>query len=333
MKKKILTGDRPTGRLHLGHYSGTLQKRVQLQHLYEQYILIADIQALTDHFSQSHQITQNIIEITKDYLSVGIDANQTTIVIQSQIPEIAELTIYYLNLVPLSRLQRNPTVKQEIRQKGYRNTIPAGFLFYPVHQAADITIFQAEVVPVGLDQLPMIEQTNEIVRSFNRIYNTNLLKECQFILGDTPRLIGIDGQAKCSKSLGNAIYLSDTPEIIKQKVFQMYTDPNHIKISDPGQVEGNVVFSYLDSFYKDKEAVEELKKHYKQGGLGDVAIKNILNDCLQELLAPIRARRAALDSRMIKEMLYYTNQKAKKLAQATIKMVREAMGMDRLYEF
>ena len=327
MKKKILTGDRPTGKLHLGHYMGSLQNRIQLQNEYDQYILVADVQALTDHFECPEKVTQNIVEVAKDYLSIGIDPNQTTIVIQSQIPEIAELTVYYLNLVTLGQLNRNPTVKNEIQQKGYNDAIPAGFFCYPVSQAADITLFQAELVPVGDDQLPMIEQTNEIVRRFNRIYHTNALKECKAILSKTSRLVGIDGKSKSSKSLGNAIALSDPPEVIKQKVFQMYTDPQHIKASDPGRVEGNVVFAYLDAFHTDQEVVAELKADYRQGGLGDVVIKNILNDSLQILLAPIREKRNSLDTRMVQEILYHGTEKGGQLAKATIDMIREAMGM------
>jgi len=240
MKKIILTGDRPSGCLHLGHYVGSLKNRVLLQDSYEQYVMIADVQALTDNFENPQKITQNVYEVAKDYLSVGLDPQKTTILIQSQIPQIAELTIYFLNLVSLGRLERNPTVKSEIAQKGYDDSIPAGFFCYPVSQAADITIFGAELVPVGDDQIPMIEQTNEIVRKFNRIYNTDCLKECKAYLSPSSRLVGIDGKAKASKSLGNAIYLSDSSEEVKRKVFQMYTDPNHIKLSDPGQVEGNV---------------------------------------------------------------------------------------------
>ncbi|AXI24135.1 tryptophan--tRNA ligase [Cardinium endosymbiont of Sogatella furcifera] len=327
MKKKILTGDRPTGKLHLGHYIGSLQNRVKLQSVYDQYILVADLQALTDHFDHPEQVTQNIIEVAKDYLSVGIDPNQTTIVVQSQIPEIAELTIYYLNLVTLGQLHRNPTVKYEIQQKGYDEAIPAGFFCYPVSQAADITLFQAELIPVGDDQLPMIEQTNAIVRRFNRLYHTNALKECKAVLSKTSRLVGIDGQSKSSKSLGNAIAISDPPAVIKQKVFQMYTDPNHIKASNPGRVEGNVVFAYLDAFHSDQEAVSDLKAHYRRGGLGDVTLKDILNDSLQLLLAPIREKRNSLDAKMIKEILHQGTEKAAQLAKETIKMVREAIGI------
>ena len=230
MKKRILTGDRPSGKLHLGHYIGSLQNRVRLQTIFDQYVMIADVQALTDNFENPKKITESVFEVTKDYLSVGIDPQQTTIFIQSQIPEISELTVYYLNLVTIGRLERNPTVKTEILQKGFNHSIPAGFLCYPVNQAADITIFQAEEIPVGDDQIPIIEQTNEIVRRFNRIYNTDCLKECQPVLSKVSRLVGIDGVSKASKSLGNAIFLSDSTEDIKNKVFQMYTDPQHYKV-------------------------------------------------------------------------------------------------------
>ncbi|MDD9139409.1 MAG: tryptophan--tRNA ligase [Candidatus Cardinium sp.] len=326
-KKRILTGDRPTGPLHLGHYIGSLQNRVKLQETYEQYVMIADGQALTDHFMHPKEIAKHVVELAKDYLSIGINPAQTTILVQSQIPEIAELTLYYLNLVSVSKLERNPTVKYEIAQKGYRSNIPAGFLCYPVNQAADITLFQAEYVPGGSDQLPMIEQTNAIVKRFNKLYNTHILKECRIILSHMPRLVGIDGKAKASKSLGNAISLSDRPEVIKQKVFQMYTDPKHGKVSDPGCIEGNVVFAYLDAFHPDKETVEALKCHYKKGGLGDVTLKNMLNDHLQCLLAPIREKRETLSTHAIREMLYDGNQRARQLASVTMEMVRNAMGI------
>ncbi len=327
MKKKILTGDRPSGRMHLGHYVGSLQNRVKLQNDYEQYVMIADVQALTDNFEYPQKITESVFEVAKDYLSIGIDPNLTTIFIQSQIPEIAELTVYYLNLVTLGRLERNPTVKSEIQQKGYDDSIPAGFFCYPVSQAADITILQAELVPVGDDQVPMIEQTNEIVRRFNRIYDSSCLKECKAILSDTPRLVGIDGKAKASKSLGNAISLSDTEEEVKQKIFKMFTDPNHIKITDPGSVEGNVVFTYLDIFHHDKEEVKSLKDHYKRGGLGDVTIKNILNNTIQDLLKTIRAKRETINNKDIKEILYQGTNKTHQLAKLTMEQVRDAIGV------
>lgn len=327
MKKRILTGDRPSGRLHLGHYVGSLQSRVKLQYEYDQYIMIADVQALTDNFENPKKITENVFEVAKDYLSVGIDPTQTTIFVQSQIPEIGELTVYYLNLVTVGRLERNPTVKSEIQQKGYNDSIPAGFLCYPVSQAADITIFQAELVPVGDDQVPMIEQTNEIVRRFNRIYDSECLKECNAILSNTPRLVGIDGKAKASKSLGNAISLSDTQEEIKQKIFQMFTDPTHLKISDPGQVEGNVVFTYLDIFHPDKEEVESLKAHYRRGGLGDMTIKNILNNSIQDLLKNIREKRETIKQKDVQEILYHGTAKASQRAKLTMEEVREAIGV------
>jgi len=327
MKKRILTGDRPSGRLHLGHYVGSLQSRIKLQYEYDQYIMIADVQALTDNFENPKKITENVFEVAKDYLSVGIDPSQTTIFVQSQIPEIGELTVYYLNLVTVGRLERNPTVKSEIQQKGYNDSIPAGFLCYPVSQAADITIFQAELVPVGDDQVPMIEQTNEIVRRFNRIYDSECLKECNAILSNTPRLVGIDGKAKASKSLGNAISLSDTQEEIKQKIFQMFTDPAHLKISDPGQVEGNVVFTYLDIFHPDKEEVESLKAHYKRGGLGDMTIKNILNNSIQDLFKDIREKREAIKQKDVQEILYHGSAKASQRAKLTMEEVREAIGV------
>lgn len=327
MKKRILTGDRPTGKLHLGHYIGSLESRVKLQDQYEQYIMIADVQALTDNFENPEKITESVFELVKDYLSIGIDPQKTTIFIQSQIPEIAELTIYYLNLVTLGRLERNPTVKSEIQQKGFGDSIPVGFFCYPVNQAADITIFQAELVPVGNDQVPMIEQTNEIVRKFNRIYKTDALKECKAFLSGTSRLIGIDGKFKASKSLDNTIFLSDTSEQIKKKVFQMYTDPNHIKITDPGNVEGNVVFTYLDAFYSDKTEIEELKNHYKRGGLADTTIKDILNKTLQNLLAPIYEKRSNINNNEIKDILYQGTIKAKHVARSTIEIIREAIGI------
>lgn len=327
MKKRILTGDRPSGRLHLGHYVGSLQSRIKLQYEYDQYIMIADVQALTDNFENPKKITENVFEVAKDYLSVGIDPSQTTIFVQSQIPEIGELTVYYLNLVAVGRLERNPTVKSEIQQKGYNDSIPAGFLCYPVSQAADITIFQAELVPVGDDQVPMIEQTNEIVRRFNRIYDSECLKECNAILSNTPRLVGIDGKAKASKSLGNAISLSDTQEEIKQKIFQMFTDPAHLKISDPGQVEGNVVFTYLDIFHPDKEEVESLKAHYRRGGLGDMTIKNILNNSIQDLLKDIREKRETIKQKDVQEILYHGSAKASQRAKLTMEEVREAIGV------
>jgi tryptophanyl-tRNA synthetase len=290
--------------------------------------MIADVQALTDNFDNPEKIRNSVFELVYDYLSVGIDPNKTTIFIQSQIPEIAELTVYFLNLVTLGRLERNPTVKAEIRQKGFGNSIPAGFLCYPVSQSADITVFQAELVPVGEDQIPMIEQANEIVRRFNTIYSTDCLKESKPLLSKTPRLVGTDGQAKASKSLGNAIFLSDEPNVIKEKVFSMFTDPNHIHAGDPGKVEGNVVFTYLDAFHPNKDEVEDLKSKYKRGGLGDMVIKKILNDVLQDLLTPIREKRNELNKDYICNVLKTGISEAKLAAAKTMDQVRTAIGID-----
>ena len=327
MRQIALTADRATGKLHLGHYVGSLTNRVMLQERYQQYVMIADVQALTDNFEHPEKITQNIFEVAADYIAVGIEPAKTNILIQSQVPELAELTLYYMNLVTLARLERNPTVKHEIEQKKYGTSIPAGFFCYPVSQAADITIFKAEIVPVGDDQTPMIEQTNEIVRRFNRIYNTSCLKEAEGLLSTSPRLIGIDGKAKASKSLNNAIFLSDSAEDIKSKVFSMFTDPNHLRITDPGRVEGNVVFTYLDIFHTNKDEVEELKASYTKGGLGDTTIKSILNDTLQKLLEPIRGKRSLIKRSDLKEILYQGTSNARKVAQETIREVREAIGI------
>lgn len=332
-KKIILTGDRPTGKLHLGHYTGSLKNRVALQNsgLYDMFVMIADQQALTDNAKDPQKIIDSVIEVTLDYLSVGLDPDKTNIFIQSQIPELAELTAYYLNLVTVARLNRNPTVKDEIKQKGFGEGIPAGFFVYPVSQAADITAFKADLVPVGNDQKPMIEQTREIVRSFNNTYGEVLVEpEGMYPEGVEGRMPGIDGKAKMSKSLGNAIYLSDDSETVKKKVMSMYTDPNHIRVEDPGCVENNTVFTYLDAFYKDKEHLEELKAHYRRGGLGDVKLKRLLIDVLEEELAPIRARRKALEEN--KEYLYEVlrkgSERAREVAAGTLKEVREAMGIE-----
>ncbi|MBC6695847.1 tryptophan--tRNA ligase [Terrisporobacter mayombei] len=332
-KKIILTGDRPTGKLHLGHYTGSLKNRVALQNsgLYDMFVMIADQQALTDNAKDPQKIIDSVMEVTLDYLSVGLDPDKTNIFIQSQIPELAELTAYYLNLVTVARLNRNPTVKDEIKQKGFGEGIPAGFFVYPVSQAADITAFKADLVPVGNDQKPMIEQTREIVRSFNNTYGEVLVEpEGMYPEGVEGRMPGIDGKAKMSKSLGNAIYLSDDSETVKKKVMSMYTDPNHIRVEDPGCVENNTVFTYLDAFYKDKEHLEELKAHYRRGGLGDVKLKRLLIDVLEEELAPIRARRKALEEN--KEYLYEVlrkgSERAREVASGTLKEVREAMGIE-----
>lgn len=327
MGARILTGDRPTGRLHLGHYIGSLANRVALQQNYDQYVMVADMQALTDNMAYSKSIPSYIIEVVKDYLSVGIDPDKTTIFVQSQIPEIASLTCYYLNLVMLHRLERNPTVKAEMLTKGYGSNMPVGFLCYPISQAADITIFRATYVPVGQDQLPMIEQTNEIVRRFNRIYATDFLQECKPMVGQIGRLVGIDGKAKASKSLGNAIMLSDAPDVVKSKVFQMYTDPDHIRVSDPGRVEGNVVFQYLDAFCKDRQQLQDFKDAYRKGGLGDVTLKNFLNQILQDLLGPIREIRATLKDKDVREILDEGTRRAKNEAQANFQQIKKIMGL------
>ena len=279
-KKTILTVDRPTGKLLLGHYTGSLKNRVALQNedKYNMFVMVADQQALTDNAKNPKKIVDNLLEVTMDYMSVGLDPEKTTLFIQSQVPELAELTMYYLNLVTVSRLHRNPTVKSEIQQKGFGESIPAGFFIYPVSQVADITAFKADLVPVGNDQKPMIEQTREIVRSFNSTYGDVLvLPEGMYPEGIAGRLPGLDGKAKMSKSLGNAIYLSDDEDEVRKKVMSMFTDPNHIRVEDPGCVENNAVFTYLDAFCQDKDALEEMKAHYRRGGLGDVKVKRYLN--------------------------------------------------------
>jgi tryptophanyl-tRNA synthetase len=292
-REVILTGDRPTGPLHLGHYAGSLRARIALQHDHDQTLLVADLQALTDNSGRAADVGRNVLEVVLDYLAVGIDPALTTIALQSGIPELSELTVLYLNLVTVARLERNPTVRAEIALRGFERDIPAGFLCYPVSQAADITAFRATLVPVGDDQLPMIEQTNEIVRRLAFIAGRSVLRECRALLSDTPRLPGVDGR-KASKSLGNAIALTAGPDEIRAAVRAMYTDPAHLRASDPGKVEDNVVFAYLNAFDPDREAVAELEAHYRRGGLGDVAVKRRLEEVLQALVAPIRERRAAL---------------------------------------
>lgn len=329
-KEIILTGDRPTGPLHLGHYVGSLINRVKLQDECEQFIIIADMQALTDNFEHPEKIRDNIIQVALDYLAVGIDPKKSTIFIQSLIPQIAELAIVYLNLVTVNRLQRNPTVKMEIQQKGIEAHIPAGFLIYPVHQAADITIVKGTLVPVGEDQLPMIEQTHELVRSFNRIYQTEVFPEPKALIAQVARLPGIDGKAKMSKSLGNAISLSDNPDTIAKKVMQMYTDPGHVRVTDPGRVEGNVVFTYLDCFDSDGVEVARLKAQYEKGGLGDVTIKKRLIDVLNAVLDPIRKRRLefAQDIDFVKNILRSGTEKTRDTAADTMQKVRMAMKIN-----
>lgn len=332
MKRKIvLTGDRPTGPLHLGHYVGSLVNRIALQETHEQFVMIADVQAMTDNFENPEKVRASVTEVALDYLAVGIDPTKSTIFIQSMIPEIAELTVFYLNLVTVARLHRNPTVKEEIKLRGFEETIPAGFFMYPVNQAADITIFNTDVVPVGNDQLPMIEQTVEIVRKFNRLYGEVLTEpEAMVPPALTGRLPGLDGKAKMSKSSGNAIFLKDEADELTKKVMSMFTDPNHLRVEDPGCVEDNAVFMYLDIFGRDKAAIEAMKEHYRRGGLGDVKIKRYLNDELQTLLTPIRERRKQLaqDPAFITNMLRDGTSKARERAVATMARVRQAMKID-----
>ena len=333
-KEILLTGDRPTGKLHIGHYIGSLKNRVKLQNSgkYDPYIMIADTQALTDNARNPEKIRNSLIQVALDYLAVGLDPKKSTIYVQSKIPALFELTAYYMDLVTVARLERNPTVKTEIKQKDFKDSIPVGFLNYPVSQAADITAFKATVIPVGDDQEPMLEQTREIVRTFNRVYNTDILVEPKgyFPPKGQGRLPGLDGNAKMSKSLGNAIYLADDAKTVQKKVMSMYTDPNHIHVEDPGKVEGNTVFTYLDVFDPDKDKVAELKKEYQKGGLGDVKIKRYLNKVLEAELAPIRERREkfAQDEDVVYEMLLEGSKKANKVANETLEQVRDAIGLN-----
>lgn len=334
MKKKvILTGDRPTGKLHIGHYVGSLRERVKMQESgeYDPFIMIADQQALTDNARDPEKIRRSLTEVALDYLAVGLDPAKSTLFVQSQIPALAELNLYYLNLVTVSHLERNPTVKAEIQQKNFNRSIPAGFFTYPVSQTADITAFKANLVPVGDDQEPMLEQAREIVRTFNSIYGEVLVEpEGVFPPKGQGRIPGLDGNAKMSKSLGNAIYLSDDEDTLKKKVMSMYTDPNHIHVEDPGQVEGNVVFTYLDIFDKDTAKVQELKDHYRHGGLGDVKIKRYLMEVLNAELAPIRQRRAefAKDLPAVMDMLKAGSDRANQVAAQTLDEVKDAMGLN-----
>ncbi len=355
----ILTGDRPTGQLHLGHYVGSLRQRVALQHNHQQFILIADLQGLTDNGSNPQKISHHILEVMADYLAVGIDTRLTTICLQSALPALAELSALYMNIVTVARVERNPTVKNEIAQKGFARSLPVGFLAYPISQAADITAFKAELVPVGDDQLPMIEQTNEIVHKMNSltgepvgddqlpmIEQTNeivhkmnsltgepVLRHCKALLSEVSRLPGVDGNAKMSKSLGNTLTLSATEEEIHHAVSAMYTDPTHLRVSDPGHVEGNVVFTYLDAFHSDKARVAEMKTHYQRGGLGDRQCKNELETCLQTLLAPIRERRATFiqDKGMLLELLRQGSERAHHLTQQTLHEVKRGLGLPVLF--
>ena len=325
----ILTGDRPTGQLHLGHFVGSLRSRVGLQDSHHQHLLLADAQALTDNADNPDKVRNNILQVALDYLAVGIDPNKTTICVQSCLPALNELTMLYLNFVTVARLERNPTIKSEIQMRGFERDIPAGFLCYPVAQAADITAFKATVIPVGEDQIPMIEQTNEIVRRINRQIGQDLLPECKTLLSNVGRLPGFDGKAKMSKSLGNTIVLNASDKDIKKAVNAMYTDPNHLRIEDPGQVEGNVVFTYLDAFDPNKEEVEELKAHYRRGGLGDGAVKKRLEGILKELITPIRERRAELekDPDYIMDILKQGTEKCRDITQQTLDEVKAGLGL------
>ena len=326
----VLTGDRPTGPLHLGHYVGSLANRIVLQETHQQFVMIADVQALTDNYENPEKVRENIYQVAYDYLAIGIDPAKTTIFIQSLIPEIAELTIFYLNLVTVNRLRRNPTVKTEMQQKNLEEHVTAGFLTYPVNQAADITVVKAQLVPVGDDQLPMIEQTNEIVRSFNRIYKTDVLVEAQAMISKVPRLPGTDGQGKMSKSLGNAIFLSDPADVIAKKVMSMYTDPNHLKVSDPGKVEGNTVFAYLDVFDPREAEVAALKEQYQRGGLGDVVLKKRLIEVLENFIGPIRQRRLDIEKNKeyVVDVLREGTEQTRVVARHTMEQVRQAMKLD-----
>lgn len=333
-KHTLLTADRPTGKLHIGHYIGSLKNRVKLQNSgdYRSFIMIADMQALTDNARNPEKIRQSLIQVALDYLAVGIDPQKSTILIQSQIPALNELTMYYLDLVTLARLKRNPTVKSEIKQKGFGDNVPAGFLAYPVSQAADITAFKADTVPVGDDQEPMLEQAREIVRTFNSTYQQDVLVEPQGLFSPEGqgRLPGLDGNAKMSKSLNNAIYLADSAAEVHQKVMRMYTDPHHIHVEDPGQIAGNTVFEYLDIFGTDKEHIAQLKAHYQAGGLGDVQVKRYLEEVLNAVLEPIRQRRHVYEQDLgqVYQILQKGSQVANEVAEQTLAEVRAAIGVN-----
>lgn len=344
MKDIILTADRPTGKLHIGHYIGSIASRIALQNegnFDKMYVMIADAQALTDNAGNVQKVKDNILNVALDYLACGLDPKKCTIFIQSEVPALTEMTFYFLNLVTLARLKRNPTVKTEIKLRGFEESVPVGFLTYPVSQTADIVAFNTTIVPVGEDQNPMIEQAREIVRSFNTTYSEVLVMPKAVVPKNKnqARLVGTDGKNKMSKSLGNCIFLSDEPEIIKQKIMSMYTDPDHIHVSDPGKVEGNTVFEYLDAFVKedsfekylpDYKNLDELKAHYIRGGLGDVKIKLFLNNILQELLKPIRERRKELekDPQAVYEILFKGSDEANEVANATLEKMKSAMGID-----
>jgi len=329
MEKRILTGDRPTGPLHLGHYVGSLQNRVRLQDEYDTYILIADVQALTDNFENPERLGANLFEVALDYLAVGIDPERSKIVVQSMVPELTELTIYFMNLVTVATLERNPTVKEEIKQRNFSKGVPVGFWSYPISQAADIAIFKAHLVPVGEDQLPMIEQAREIVRRFNRLYGKVLI-EPRAMLGQVARLPGTDGNAKMSKSIGNCIYLGDSSEAVRKRVMSMFTDPTRIHPTDPGHIEGNPVFTYHDVFNPDKAQVDELKERYRKGTVGDVEVKQRLFEALEAFLAPIRERRAEFAAKpdLVREIIIEGTRRGRALAQATMEEVRASMKLD-----
>ena len=328
-KQTILTGDRATGQLHLGHFAGSLQQRIKLQYNHNQTILVADMQGLTDNGHNPQKVADNIINVVADYIAVGIDPNITTICLQSGLPALAELTMFYSNLVTVSRLERNPTVRSEINSKNFQKSIPAGFLTYPISQAADITAFDATLIPVGEDQLPMIEQTNEIVKKLNHITNKPILKECQALIGNIGRLPSLDGKSKMSKSAGNTINFDFTDKQIKKAVNKMYTDPNHLTIESKGQVEGNVVFSYLDAFYDDREHLQSLKEHYQRGGLGDGTTKKILTECLIDIITPIRNKRNELmrDKGELINILKQGTLKSRETTEQKCKEIKEAFGI------
>jgi tryptophanyl-tRNA synthetase len=333
MAKRILTGDRPTGPLHLGHYVGSLQNRVKLQNEYDTFVLIADVQALTDNFEHPENLAGNLFEVALDYLAVGLDPEKVKFVVQSMVPELTELTIYFMNLVTVATLERNPTVKEEIKQRNFVKGVPVGFWSYPISQAADITIFKADLVPVGEDQLPMIEQAREIVRRFNRLYGKVLI-EPRAMLGAVARLPGTDGGAKMSKSLGNCIYLGDSPEAVRKRVMSMFTDPTRIHPTDPGHVEGNPVFTYHDVFNPNKAEVEDLKERYRLGTVGDVEVKQRLYDALIEFLTPIRERRVEYQSKpkQVYEIIAEGTRQGRALAQATMEEIRTAMKITYKFE-
>ena len=328
-KERILTGDRPTGPLHLGHYVGSLKNRVSLQDEYEQFVLIADIQALTDNYDNPQKIKDNILKLALDYLSVGINPEKSTIVIQSQVPELAELTVYLMNMITVAQLERNPTVKNEIRQKGYRENIPVGFFVYPISQAADILGFQANLVPVGEDQLPMIEQSREIARRFNSLYGQTFV-EPKEMLSEVPRLCGIDGKEKMSKSLNNAINLNDSSEAVLEKVMRMYTDPTRVRATDPGHTENNPLFIYLNAFHNDKKEIKEFEGRYRLGKVGDIEVKKRLAEILNNFLEPIRQKRKEYekDIPMVNSILKKGTERGREVVQQTMRLVRKAVRTD-----